>query len=62
MNNHMRQSLKNLKGKNLKVNFSLPFFMRENIMIYVLNCGYCFGRETICRSNDISNKEEWEWL
>jgi len=57
MNNHMRQSLKNLKGKNLKVNFSLPFFMRENIMIYVLNCGNCFGRETICRANDISNKK-----
>ena len=50
------EELKNLKGKNLKVNFSLPFFMRENIMIYVLNCGNCFGRETICRSNDISNK------
>ena len=46
----------------LHYNFSLTFFMRENIMIYVLNCGICFCREAICISNDISNKKEWDWL
>ena len=66
MNNHMRQSLKNLKGKNLKVNFSLPFFMRPDFRRFsqniVLSCQLAWWTQRYFQSLFLSDTVHRDWL